>query len=96
MELAAFIGKVNVVKKQLKLSRVMSRVAPICCQMSIQGEIPNPFYPLVLKKAVKPIRPPTPRPTLRSTNPKPPSTASTPYHIKTPNPISEEEEAIMS
>jgi hypothetical protein len=73
----------------------MSRVAPICCQMSIQGKIPNLFYPLVLKEVGKPIRPPTPRPTLRPTNPKPPSTASTPYYVKSPDPIPEEE-AIMS
>jgi hypothetical protein len=47
-ELVAFIGEIQAVKECLTASQVMSRIAPICYQMAIEGKLPNQFYPLIL------------------------------------------------
>jgi hypothetical protein len=73
-EIAAFVGEVGAIRERLVKARVMSRVAPIMRQMSIEGRIPNAFYPQVYEETiVGPQGSPSPAPPLRPTNPEPPS-----------------------
>ena len=79
-KLVAFVKEVKGIREWLTKGRVMSCIIPAYCQMAIEGRIPNAYYLQVFEEMVQlPQRPSTLRPTLRPTNPEPPSKASNSY-----------------
>jgi len=79
-KLVAFVKEVKGIREWLTKGRVMSCIVLAYRQMAIKGRIPNAYYLQVFEEMVQlPQRPSTLRPTLRPTNPEPPSKASNSY-----------------
>jgi hypothetical protein len=63
-KLAAFIDKVQVVRKRLIAAKVMTRVDMVIKRMAVEKNIANPFYPQVYKEEKKMMGTPISQPPL--------------------------------